>query len=410
MRAVTETFLAFLQQGFTAFGGPVSHVAHFRRAFVRKRNFLSEEAFAELLAMCSALPGPTSSQVAFGIGITRAGIAGGVAAWIGFTLPAAVMLATAGAILGAGSGATSIGHQLGHAGWVVGVKAFAVAVVAHAVWGMGHQFAASAPRAAFATLVAIGAFVAERLGGSWSAFAQPALIATGAAAGLLLGWSTAPTAGPQAAPDGGNPRVPRAAGVLAALLFAALVALAVFSPLAPPVARAGATCFGAGALVFGGGHVVLPLLERPFVEHGWLQADAVLAGYSLAQAAPGPLFAMAAFLGAAMCADAGPAASAAAAAFLTVAIFLPGMLLVVVAFPAWQRLRASDRVQRAIAGCCTAVVGILASALASPVIPAGIVDAWTASIAVASLALVAWGRVPVPAIAAAAALAGWLSP
>lgn len=406
MRAVAETFLAFLVQGCTGFGGPIAHIGHFRRGFVERRRWIDDARFGELLAMCSALPGPTSSQVAFGIGISRGGIPGGIAAWAGFTLPAAVILGTAGALLAAGGGAGGDGIAQGW--WVGGLKAFAVAVVAHAVLGMGHAFAATAPRAAFAALVAIGAFVAVRLGGTWAAVAQPAFIALGAGTGLLLGWRDAAVAG--GADDNAGLRVPRAASALAAFLFAGLVALAAFAPAAPPVARAGATCFGAGAMVFGGGHVVLPLLERPFVEHGWLTADAVLAGYSLAQAVPGPLFAMAAFLGSSMAAGSGPAAAAAAAAFLTVAIFLPGMLLVVLAIPAWNRIRASPRLRSAVAGSCTAVVGVLAAALASPVVPAGIVDGWTAAIAAASFVAVSWGRIPAPALAAAAALAGALRP
>lgn len=188
MRTVTETFLAFLLQGCTGFGGPVAHIGHFRRGFVERRRWIGDAQFGELLAMCSALPGPTSSQVAFGIGIVRGGIPGGLAAWAGFTLPAAVILGIAGAFLAADGGTARDGAGLAVGAWAVGLKAFAVAVVAHAVHGMGRTFAASAPRAAFAALVAIGAFAAVRLGGAWAAVAQPALIALGAGTGLMLGW------------------------------------------------------------------------------------------------------------------------------------------------------------------------------------------------------------------------------
>jgi chromate transporter len=345
-----EVFSAFLRLGLTAFGGPVAHLGHFRRELVARRRWLDDAEYADTVALCQSLPGPTSSQVGFAIGLRRAGIAGGVAAWLGFTLPGAAALGAAGwALAGVPDG-----------WWTVAVQAVAAAVVANALLGMARMLLPTAAHAALATAAMVVVFAAERAAGDARGLAQPAVIAAGAIVGSLAFRGAAP-AGPAAS----SPcPVPRAASALAALLFVGALALPPLAAGAPPAAQAAAACTRAGSLVFGGGHVVLPLLEAPFESNGWLAPGQVTAGYALAQAVPGPLFSMASYLGAAMGAGDGAWHSAGAAALLTAAIFLPGLLLVVAALPAWDRLRAAPGARAALAGANCAVVGLLAAALA----------------------------------------------
>lgn len=342
-------FAVFLRLGLTSFGGPSAHLGYFRNEFVVRRGWLGEDAYADLVALCQFLPGPASSQVGFSLGVMRGGgLLGGCAAWLGFTLPSAlVMFAFA---LGAARFSGPLAQGLIH-----GFKLVAVAVVAHAMLGMARSLAPDGRRAG----IALGALlIVVFMGGM---FGQVAAIGAGALAGWLL-CRGVPATLTAHAPFA----VRRSAGIAALLLFAGL--LLGTALLAGGAAPGNASLFDAfyrsGALVFGGGHVVLPLLRAELVAPGWIGAERFLAGYGVAQAVPGPLFTFAAYLGAASSIAAGPASGAAVA---LIAVFLPGLLLVYGALPFWSRLRAWPAVQSAMRGANAAVVGVLGAALYDPV-------------------------------------------
>jgi len=346
-RNVVEVFLTSLKLGVTSFGGPVAHLGYFHAEFVVRRRWISEVAFGDLVALCQFLPGPASSQVNLSIGMSRAGVPGAVAAWIGFTLPSAALLAAAAFL-------TGVGGVMG-SGWLHGLLLAAVAIVAQAVWTMARRLAPDAPRA----LIALAAAVASLL--LPSALTQVALIAAGALAGWLL---------LKAAAEAPREKLPlsvsRPAAVTALGAFVLLLAgLPVARALLPSVPLAVAESFyRVGSLVFGGGHVVLPLLHREVVPPGWVSDAGFMAGYALAQAVPGPLFTFSAYLGSAM--SAGPARLGYAALALG-SIFLPSFLLLVGILPFWNELRARPRFQSSLAGVNAAVVGLLAAALYTPV-------------------------------------------
>ena len=352
---VGEVFIAFLKLGLTSFGGPIAHLGYYRDELVVRRQWLDESAYADLVALCQFLPGPASSQVGFSLGVWRGnGLLGGLAAWFAFTMPSAlVMFAFA---MGAAAFTGPVAE-----GFLHGLKLVAVAVVAQAIWGMSRTLTPDRARAGIA-LAAIAIVVL--FAGS---FGQIAAIAFGACAGLwLCRGETAPVSGHLNFP------VTRRAGVITLVLFAALL-------LVPPVAASvihsqGLALFDAfyrsGALVFGGGHVVLPLLQAQVVTPGWVSNEAFLAGYGLAQAVPGPLFTFAAYLGAVM----GPAPNGLAGATIAlVALLLPGMLLVYGMLPFWDAMRTRPAAQAAMRGTNAAVVGILGAALYNPV--------WTSAVA-----------------------------
>ncbi|KQP37755.1 chromate efflux transporter [Methylobacterium sp. Leaf106] len=346
--SVREVFLAFLKLGLTAFGGPIAHLGYFRAEFVHRRRWLDEAAYADLVALCQFLPGPASSQVGFSLGVMRGrGLAGGLAAWAAFTLPSALLL------VAFAYGADALGGPVG-SGIVHGLKLVAVAVVAQAVWGMGRTLAPDATRAAIAfAALALTTVLAGSTG-------QVAGIGLGAVAGLAV----CRRASGAACGHLGIP-VSRRAGAVALLLFGLFLAVPPF--LARSLSSQGLALFDAfyrsGALVFGGGHVMLPLLRTALVETGWIGPDAFLAGYGAAQAVPGPLFTFAAYLGAAL----GPQPNGlAGAAIALVAVFLPGLLLVYGALPFWDAVRERPLAQAAMRGANAAVVGILAAALYDP--------------------------------------------
>jgi chromate transporter len=377
---VAEIFLAALRLGCTSFGGPVAHLAYFRRDYVERRRWISEADYAELVALCQFLPGPASSQTGFGIGYRLRGWAGGWAAWAGFTLPSAVLM-TAFAL-----GLTYLGDLAG-AGWLHGLKLAAAAVVAHAVLAMWRAFAPDAVR----SLVVVGAAVAVLVHGS--PVTPVLVIAAGAVAGLALGGPTLPVAASR--PNDGR------AGLLPLTLFAVLlVALPVAARLAAPaeVALANA-CYRAGTFVFGGGHVVLPLLEREFVGADGVSSAQFLAGYGAAQAVPGPLFTFATYLGAV---QAGPTGALVA----TVAIFLPGLLLVAGVLPVWERLRRHAPATAAFRGANAAVVGLLAAAFVHPVSAPARGDAASAAVAVGAFLLLQFTRLPAWAVVGLCAVLG----
>lgn len=395
-----EVFRAFLRLGLTAFGGPIAHLGYFRTEFVEGRRWLDEARYADLVALCQFLPGPTSSQVGLALGYGRAGWTGALAAWCAFTLPSAlVLMALALGWLHAG-GADA-------AGIVHGLKLVAVAVVAQAVVAMARSLCADVPRAAIA--VVAGALVLAWPGpGMWAALV----------AGLVLGWAFVPgvaaPVGASAALVGeryapGTRREPRLRTAWSLLAFAALLLLALpalAEATGHPALAAVAGFYRSGALVFGGGHVVLPLLEAEVVGRGWLDLDTFVAGYGAAQAMPGPLFAFGAYVGSAM--QLAPLAPWAAGLLLMAALFLPGALLVFAALPLWQRGRSRPGVRRVVAGLNAAVVGLLAATLYHP-LWTGSVRAWTdVAVVVAAFAALVFARVPPWAVVLVTALAGWL--
>ena len=385
-----EVFGAFLRLGLTSFGGPVAHLGYFRTELVARRGWLGDGAYADLVALSQLLPGPASSKVGMAIGLHRAGMRGLLAAWAGFTLPSAI------ALFAFAAGVASLG-DLSDAGWVAGLKVAAVAVVAHAVLGMARNLTPDVPRAA----IAVGA-VALVLAAP-GPFAQVGAIAAAALLGLLV-LRRVPLA-----PGAGEPlsaRVSRPVALGAAALLLALLVLL------PVLARGGGgavglfdTFYRAGALVFKDEHVVLPLLEAGVVQPGLVAPDTFLAGYGAAQAVSGPLFTVAAFLGAVTLS---PPSGAVGAVIALVAIFLPGALLVIAAWPYWERLRTMPRVRRAIMGANAGVVGILAAALWDPVIAHGIGSVTAGVMTVAGFVALLTGRMPPWALVAASAGLGAL--
>ncbi|MCE0457199.1 chromate efflux transporter [Curtobacterium flaccumfaciens] len=373
-----SVFLVFLRLGLTSFGGPVAHLGYFREAFVVRRRWLRDDAYADLVALCQFLPGPASSQVGMALGLQRAGLLGLLAAWCGFTLPSAVLL-VAFALLVSGT------PDLDGAGWLLGLQAAAAAVVAQAVLGMARSLTPDRRRATIAAAAAIVVLLVPGPG------PQVAVMAACGVVGVLwLGRVVGPVeevAGPEVAV-----RLPRWVAVSALVAFAALL-------VAAPVAASGTGAvrlFGvfaqAGSLVFGGGHVVLPLLESQTVATNLVDHADFLAGYGAAQAVPGPLFTFAAYLGAV--AHGSPSGLVGAAVAL-VAIFLPAALLVVGALPFWHVLRALPWARRVLAGVNAGVVGLLAAALWDPVITEGVRSAPALALAVAAfIALTRWSAPP----------------
>ncbi len=391
----------FLRLGLTSFGGPVAHLGYFRDELVVRRRWLDEHSYADLVALCQFLPGPASSQVGMALGLMRSGWLGALAAWVGFTLPSALVLAALGL------GFSSAGAGL-PAGLVQGLKVVAVAVVAQAVWGMARSLCTSAGRVAL-----MGAACAITLWQPGVAGQMGAML--GAA---LLGW-WAWGRGPslQSAPAADAWALPysRRAGLVLLAMFAALLvalpwwvqASAAGATAAPNVVTGWAVLdafYRAGALVFGGGHVVLPLLQSAVVPSGWVAGDAFLAGYGAAQAVPGPLFTFAAFLGAAMA----PGWAGAGFALLAiVGIFLPAFLLVAGALPWWAQLRQRAGARGLLAGVNAAVVGLLLAALWHPVASSALHGPADVALAAIALAALLWWRVPPWAVVLATALAGW---
>jgi chromate transporter len=383
-----EVFVAFLRLGFTSFGGPIAHLGYFRQEFVARRHWLDEAAYADLVALCQFLPGPASSEVGIGIGLTRAGLAGALAAWIGFTLPSAIAL-----VLFA-LGVERFGSL--DAAWLHGLKIAAVAVVAQAVWGMAGTMATGKTRATLAVAAAaIVLAVPTTIG-------QLGAIALGAVAGVvLLRTERVPSL---SAP---GPMVHHGfATACLVVFFALLVGLPLLAAAFPSQALAMFNAFyRAGSLVFGGGHVVLPLLQAAVVPPGWVTNDAFLAGYGAAQAVPGPLFTFAAYLGAVM----GPRPNGwAGAAICLVAIFLPSFLLVIGVLPFWQALRGKPFAQSALAGVNAAVVGLLLAALYNPVWLAAIMGPLDFAVALAAFLLLAVWKTPPWAVVVLCAVAGGL--
>jgi chromate transporter len=370
-----EVFSAFLKLGLTSFGGPVAHLGYFRAEFVEKRRWLDERAYADLMALCQFLPGPSSSQVGLAIGLSRAGYLGALAAWTGFTMPSAILLVLFG------FGVDALGDAAGSS-WLHGLKIAAVAVVALAVLQMARSLAPDRNRATLAIAAAALALLLPTMIG------QLVAIGLGAAVGLAVLRDGA------AAERATLPLVVGRPVALAALSL--FVALLIGLPL-----LAGATgsqavrlvdaFYRAGSLVFGGGHVVLPLLQAQVVPTGWVTNDMFLAGYGAAQAVPGPLFTFAAYLGVVM----GPQPNGVIGAVLCLfAIFLPSFLLVVGVLPFWENLRGRPSAQAVLKGVNAAVVGILLAAFYNPVFTAAILKPQDFALAVADFLLLFMWETP----------------
>ncbi len=377
VRSVIEVGLVFLRLGLTSFGGPIAHLGYFRDEFVHRRKWLEEKAFADLVALCQFLPGPASSQTGIAIGNMRAGFWGGIAAWLGFTMPSAIAMI----LFGYGTGMMAGG---GGAGWIHGLKVVAVAVVAQAVWSMAVNLCPDRPRRTMALLSALAVLM-------WrSTLGQVVVIIAAGIAGrkfLHADGSIDVTKNPD------RPAESHARAVLALVIFfillIALPLLAGFFPATPldVVSR----FYRVGSLVFGGGHVVLPLIQAEVVPPGWVTNDVFLAGYGAAQAVPGPLFTFAAYLGTVM----SPQPNGWVGGMICLAsIYLPSFLLLTGVLPFWDSLRTRAGVRAALNGVNASVVGLLLTALYDPVWTSAILSVKDFALAIACFGLLAIWKIP----------------
>lgn len=367
-------FRIFLRLGLTCFGGPIAHLGYFRAEFVERRRWLSDQAYGDLVGLCQFLPGPASSQVGIALGFFKGGLPGALASWAGFTLPSAIALVLFGLLLGALGGVD--------ANWLHGLKIVTVAIVAQAIWAMGKSLCPDRRRATLA--------VAATLAQAWfpGAMTQIGIIMAGGA----LGWRwLRPVA---QLPHSPLPlRLSKTAGVATLLLFAALLGLlpALASQNGSQGLRLFDAFFRAGALVFGGGHVVLPILQAEVVPTGWVSTNEFLAGYGAAQAVPGPLFTFAAYLGAVSHL---PPSGWQGAGIALAAIFLPAFLLVIGSLPLWESVRRHPAMQRAMLGVNAAVVGLLLAAFHDPVWTSAIHSGGDFALALVAFLLLAFWKLP----------------
>ncbi len=385
-----EVLWVFLRLGLTSFGGPVAHLGYFRTEFVERRRWLDDRSYGDLVALCQFLPGPASSQVGMALGLGRAGWAGALAAWLGFTLPSAIALI----LFAYGVAEWS---ALASSGAVHGLKVVAVAVVAQAVWGMARSLCPDRLRAGIAIGAALLVLALPTAAGQVGAIVLGGLVGRWRLKLQHLTPATHPSYG-----------VGRRTGAWLLALFGVLLVVLplLAASFASPWLSASAVFYQAGALVFGGGHVVLPLLQAGVVPPGWVSNDAFLAGYGAAQAVPGPLFTFAAYLGAAMPA---PLGGWAGGLVLLGVIFVPAFLLVAGALPFWEAMRQRDGVQRAMGGINAAVVGLLGAALYDPVWTSAIHSRTDFALALAAFGLLVHARLSPVLVVALAALAGWVT-
>ncbi|AVU90188.1 chromate transporter [Listeria monocytogenes] len=347
-KSLLEILLVSTRLGLTSFGGPTAHLGYFHEEYVRRRKWMDEKSYADLVALAQFLPGPASSQVGIGIGVMRAGVLGGIVSFLGFTLPSVIALILFALLL--------TGFDIGNAGWIHGLKIVAVAVVAHAILSMAKNLTPDLRRKAIALFALIGTLVWQ------TAFTQVGVILIAALFGFLLYKQ-------HEKDEEVSTRFPitkRVSAICLLLFFGLLIFLPIIREMTGSYWVAMFDSFyRSGSLVFGGGHVVLPLLEQEFVPTGWLSEESFLAGYGATQAVPGPLFTFAAYLGAVMKGWQG-------GLIATIAVFLPAFLLILGALPFWDSLRNNPNIKGAIMGVNAAVVGILISALYNPI--------WTSSI------------------------------
>ncbi|WP_079524683.1 chromate transporter [Solibacillus isronensis] len=370
IRSLIEIFLVSTRLGLTSFGGPTAHIGYFHEEYVRRRKWMDEKSYADLVALCQFLPGPSSSQVGISIGIMRAGILGGITSFIGFTFPSVVALIAFALLM--------TGFNVGNAGWIHGLKIVAVAIVAHAIIGMAKSLTPDLKRKAIAIVALIVSVLWQ------TAFSQVGVILIAACIGYYL---------LKQKNDGavGQSRFPvskRVGGFCLLLFVGLLVALPLLKEATGSYWLAMFDSFyRSGSFVFGGGHVVLPLLEKEFVPTGWMSEEAFLAGYGVTQAVPGPLFTFAAYIGTVMNGWQGGLVA-------TVAIFLPAFLLVIGALPFWDQLRHHPKITGAVMGVNAAVIGILISALYSPIWTSSILEAKDFAIAVILFSMLAYWKLP----------------
>lgn len=384
LKTLLEILFVSTRLGLTSFGGPIAHLGYFHNEYVRRRKWMDEKSYADLVALAQFLPGPASSQVGIGIGVMRGGLIGGIVSFIGFTLPSVIALILFALLLQS--------FDVSDAGWIKGLKIVAVAVVAHAIMGMAKNLAPDLQRKALALLALVGTLFWQ------SAFSQVGVILIAALIGYLLYKNSAETtAGRMTFP------VTKKVGALCLALFTAfLVALPILREVTGSYWVAMFDSFyRAGSLVFGGGHVVLPLLEREFVPTGWLTEEAFLAGYGATQAVPGPLFTFAAYLGTVMNGWTG-------GLFATAAIFLPAFLLIVGVLPFWDALRTNQKVKGAIMGVNAAVLGILISAFYTPIWTSSITQPADFALAAVLFSLLVYWKLPPWVIVLCGALGGTL--
>lgn len=384
MKRWLEIIAVSTRLGLTSFGGPVAHLGYFHAEYIKRRKWLDDKAYADLVALCQFLPGPASSKVGIGLGMIRGGLTGGVLAWLGFTLPSALFLALCALLLQS--------YHLDNSPWIHGLKIAAVTIVAQAVLGMGKNLAPDKVRATFAVATAV---ITLAFG---NAYTQLLCIAAAGVAGLLLFRRAE-------APPPTQPLV-TVSRRLGAFAWLALVGLLT---LLPWLAQAFASAqwialldrfFRVGSLVFGGGHVILPMLEKEVVPTGWVGPETFLAGYALAQAVPGPLFTFAAYLGMIVGGWSG-------AALATVAVFLPSFLLMTGSLPFWDSIRAQPRFQAALTGINAAVVGLLLAALYDPVWTSAVRSPADFALGLLLFLLLTFWRTPPWAVVALAALGGY---
>ncbi|PID14652.1 ChrA protein [Sporosarcina sp. P34] len=384
IKRLVELFIVSLKLGLTSFGGPTAHLGYFHEEYVRKRKWMDEKSYADLVALAQFLPGPASSQVGIGIGVARAGVLGGLVSFLGFTMPSVVALILFATLLA--------GTDMSQAGWLHGLKIVAVAIVAHAVLGMAKNLTPDVKRKAIALLALVVTLLWQ------AAFTQVSVIVIAGLVGLWLFKVHDPS-------DAASMKflVSKKMGVICLTLFFTLLGiLPVLRELTGSYWIAVFDSFyRSGALVFGGGHVVLPLLEQELVPVGWIGSESFLAGYGATQAVPGPLFTFAAYLGAVMNGWQG-------GLFATVAIFLPAFLLIVGALPFWDALRNHPKIKGAVMGVNAAVIGILLSALYNPIWTSSILRAEDFALAAILFSMLTFWKMPPWLVVLAGALGGTL--
>lgn len=384
LAALLEVLSVSAKLGFTSFGGPVAHLGYFHNEYIRRRKWMDERSYADLVALCQFLPGPASSQVGIGIGVVRAGLLGGLVAWLGFTLPSVIALIAFAFLLQ--------GYDIGSAGWIHGLKIVAVAIVAHAILGMGQKLTPDRGRI---TIAVIGAAITL----SWqTAYSQVLIIVAAGVAGLWLYRKKAAEGTPDL-----QISISRTIAIVCLVLFFGLL---VGLPLLRGAGEAGwiamfDSFYRSGSLVFGGGHVVLPLLEREVVPTGWVSQEDFLAGYGATQAVPGPLFTFSAYLGT-------MAGGIIGAVVGTFGIFLPAFLLVIGALPFWNGLRNSPKIQGALVGINAAVVGILLAAWYDPLWTTAILEPMDFALAVILFVMLVFWKLPPWVVVIAGAAGGML--
>jgi chromate transporter len=379
-----EILIVSTKLGLTSFGGPVAHLGYFHEEYVRKRKWLDEQGYANLVALCQFLPGPASSQVGIGIGVLRGGFLGGILAFVGFTVPSVIALILFALILQ--------GMDIGHSGWIHGLKLVAVAVVAHAIIGMAQKLTPDLSRKTIALFALIGTLLWQ------TAFTQIGIILLAAGVGFFIYKEQKEDSSPKIQ----FPISRKFAYVCLGLFFGLLVFLPILRELSASSWVAMFDSFyRSGSLVFGGGHVVLPLLEREFVPSGWLSKEAFLAGYGAAQAVPGPLFTFAAYIGAVANGWAG-------GLLATFAIFLPAFLLVLGTLPFWNSLSHNPKIKGALMGVNSAVVGILISAFYNPIWTSSILGPIDFAFAALLFCMLAYWKLPPWMIVVTGAIGGYL--